>query len=609
MYFFDVWILSIISALLADPASISYYAFHPLRTSYIYLLGIFNPDVVSNTNVYFTWKILNLGLLIIGAGIVIYYFNNSFSNRPAFKNSLLGSADWLSIFEAKKVFNLSLSPGILFGKHSGMPIVLPPSARGNRNVAVLGPPGSGKSRAYVRNNLFQAIKSNWSVVVTDPKGELTKDFKACFVEQGYTVKVFNLVEMIHSDRWNPLSVVKTDIDAQLFCEVVIANTGVPGRKGGDPFWDRAETNLLKALVLYVINELPDEDRNVGALYKILASGDSKYLDAIFGALGDDHPAKMPFNIYAETSQQVRSGVIIGLGTRLQVFQNDLVRSLTEVSDIELELPGREKCAYFCIISDMDRAFDFLASLYFSFLFISLTRSADRSGGELAIPTNFLLDEFCNIGHIPDFTKKISTMRSRGIACSVIFQSIVQLKSFYPNDDWETILADCDSWLVLGVKDVTSAKYVSEHLGVGTIQTDSHSRYLGKVFDLGKSTSRFEKRNLLNPDEIVRMSYNQAILSAFGLKPLRLEKMDFTKHPMCKFLKPAPVSQYKPEWSEKYIQKMINHRMVDIIEEIINKYGSIETDTKVTVEDILNIPEEPGIYENSDSKDSEDTFWS
>lgn len=607
VYFFDVWILSILSALLVDSASVDFYTFHPLKTSYIYFLGLFNPEVISNQSVFSTWKAINLGLLLIGLVIVVYYSNNAFSNRPAFKNTLLGSAGWLNIFEAKKVFNLSLSSGILFGKHSGMPVVLPPSARGNRNVAVLGPPGSMKSRAYVRNNLFQAIESGWSVIVTDPKGELTRDFRTFFIEHGYTVKIFNLVGMIHSDRWNPLSVVKTDIDAQLFCEVVIANTGVPGRKGGDPFWDRAETNLLKALVLYVINELPEEDRNVGSLYKILASGDSKYLDAIFGALAHDHPAKMPFNIYAETSQQVRSGVIIGLGTRLQVFQNGLVRSLTEKSDINMELPGKEKCAYFCIISDMDRAFDFLASLYFSFLFISLTRSADRSGGELAIPANFLLDEFCNIGHIPDFTKKISTMRGRGIACSVIFQSIVQLKSFYPNDDWETIMADCDSWLVLGVKDVTSAKYISDHLGVGTIQTESLSKHLGKVIDLGKSTSRFEKRNLLNPDEITRMPYNQAILSAFGLKPLKIEKMDFTKHPMCKHLKPDPISNFKPEWAEKYFQEIINHKMVDIIEEIINKYGSIETDTK----DILNSPEESGIYENPDvdSKNSEDTFWS
>ncbi|HBK69308.1 MAG TPA: conjugal transfer protein TraG [Firmicutes bacterium] len=595
IYFFDVWILSIASSLLVDPASLYYYSSHPLNTSYRFFCGLFNFEIISNQDVFNTWKVINIGLLLIGVTIVMTGFNKPLGNSPFFKNSLLGSADWLNLFEAKKTFNLFLSQGILFGKHFGMPVVLPPSAEGNRNVAVLGPPGSMKSRGYVRNNLFQAMKSGWSVIVTDPKGELTKDFKNLFIKQGYKVKVFNLVDMIHSDRWNPLSVVKTDIDAQMFCEVVISNTGVPGRKSGDQFWDRAESNLLKALVLYVISEFPEEERNLGSLYKILASGDSKYLDAIFKALDDDHPAKMPFNIYAETDSKVRSGVIIGLGTRLQVFQNDLVRSLTKESDITLDLPGKEKCAYFCITSDMDRTFDFLSSLFFSFLFIGLTRLADRSGGELAIPVNFLLDEFCNIGHIPDFTKKISTMRGRGIACSVIFQSIVQLKTFYPDNDWETILADCDSWLVLGVKDVTSAKYISEHLGVGTIQTEGFKKSRGKVFDLGQSTSRFEKRNLLNPDEIIRMPRKQAILSAFGLKPLKLSKMDFTKHPMYHLLSPEPVANYKPEWANKYTQNSAQKELEKIVDKVIKE----------------SCIEEPGIYAAKDNlkKTGSDTFWS
>jgi type IV secretion system protein VirD4 len=543
----DVWLFSTLAALIVKPPLADYYSTHPLQVSLRYFSALFG-GTITEPDVFKVWKSLNLGLLLL-AGAFAVYFAKIPSLTPMFKENILGSAAWLGIWEARKVFNFSMSPGILFGKHASMPVVLPPEARGNRNVAVLGPPGSGKSRAYVRNNMFQAVKTGWSVIVTDPKGELTRDFRKYFEDLGYQVKVFNLVDMVHSDRWNPLSEVTTDIDAQMFCEVVIANTGVPGRKGGDPFWDRAEMNLLKALALYVVYELPPEERNMGSVYKILASGDSKYLDAIFKVLPYDHPAKMPFNIYAETSPQVRSGVIIGLGTRLQVFQNSLVRNLTETSDIIMDLPGQEKYAYFCIVSDMDHTFDFLASLFFSFLFINLTRYADRSGGELTIPVNFLLDEFCNIGHIPDFPKKISTMRGRGIACSVIFQSIGQLKSFYPDNEWETILADCDSWLVLGVKDVTSAEYISKHMGVGTIETTSHSKSVGKILDLGKDTKRFEKRNLLNPDEIVRMDRNEAILSAFGLKPFKLTKMDYTKHPMSHLLKPSPVTEYCPEWSK------------------------------------------------------------
>ncbi len=314
------------------------------------------------------------------------------------------------------------------------------------------------------------------------------------------------------------------------------------------------------------------------------------MDLIFSPLPFDHPAKMPYNIYAETSAQVRSGVIIGLGTRLQVFQNTLVRSLTEESDISLEAPGHTRTAYFCIVSDMDRTFDFLASLFFSFLFISLTRSADRNDGRLPTTVNFLLDEFCNIGHIPDFTKKISTMRSRGIACSVIFQSITQLQSHYPDGDWETIMADCDSWLTLGVKDVTSARYISEHLGKGTIEVEAQTRRVFAVFDFGSKRKDSKARYLMNPDELTHMPPQDAILSvSWGLNPIRIKKLDFSKHPMTKLLQPASVSDFKPDWAEEF--KKTGGKKITYASEIKTE----------TTKD-----EAPGIYTKGGDCDS---FWS
>lgn len=588
VYILDVWLLTILSASIAEPSTITYYIFHPISTSLRYLLGFFYPDLVHNQSVFNTWKLINGGLILIGIGIFIYSSSNKITNRPVFKSDLLGSADWLKRNEIQPVFATKHSPGILFGLHQKKPIVLPPLADGNRNVAIWGPPGTRKSRAYIRNNLFQAVKTGWSVVVTDPKGELTRDFRKFFEKQGYAVKVFNLVNMAYSDRWNPLSEIKTDIDAQIFCEVVMANTTAPNKKG-DQFWDRAETNLLKALVLYVIYEFPEKDRNMGSVCQIISSGSRDYIKALFDALPNNHTAKIPFNAYIEASDQVQSGVILGLATRLQVFQTDIVRSLTETTDINIDLPGEKKCAYFCILSDMDRTFDFLASLYFSFLFISLTKSADRNDGELKIPVNFLLDEFCNIGYIPDFDKKLSTMRGRGIACSVVFQSLPQLMEFYPNKKWETIIANCDSWFILGAKDNTSAEYISKHLGEGTIETNSISKTLDKPLSLGKNTTRLEKRKLMNIDEIVRMPRNLAILSAFGLKPLMLEKLDYTKHPMSNLLEPASVSSYRPEWSSKYIKDPVD----EIIDEIINESETIEFEE-----------EEPGIY-----VPKTDEFWS
>jgi type IV secretion system protein VirD4 len=588
IYFADVWIIGTIAAALQAPELMPYFQSHPVKAGWEIFLSYFGHDLYpAAASVVKTWGIINiLFILSIGGIILIQKYGTYIKKNPEFKSNLLGSARWAYPYETWNVFKNKLNtPGLLFGTVETKPLILPADVRGNLNVAVLGPPGSGKSRAYVRNNLFQAVASGWSVIVTDPKGELTRDFRTFFEEQGYDVKIFNLVDMLHSHRWNPLSQVETDMDAQLLTEVVIANTQAPGRKSGDPFWDRAETNLLKALVLYVINELPPEERNLGRLYELLASGDSKYLDMLFSPLSQSHPAKMPYNIYVETSPQVRSGVIIGLGTRLQVFQNRLVKSLTDFTDINLESPGYRKSAYFCIISDMDRTFNFLASLFFSFLFISLTRYADRNEGKLPVFVNFLLDEFCNIGHIPDFTKKISTMRSRGIACSVIFQSITQLQSHYPEKEWETIMADCDSWLTLGVKDVTSAKYISDHLGEGTIEAITKTRPVFGIFDFGQKRIDSVKRKLMNPDELTRMPSDEAILSpAWGLNPIKITKMDFSRHPMAKKLNPTSVQSFNPPWAEAF------------------KASSNDRNAEPT---ITAQPEEPGIYSQGGEADS---FW-
>ncbi len=593
IYFLDVWIIGTIAAALQAPQLMPYFQSRPIKAGWEIFLSFFGHHFSPEAALVLkTWAIINAFIILIIWGIVsIQKYGTHMKHNPVFNSNLLGSARWASN-EIWDVFKNTLNtPGLLFGTVGHKPLILPADVSGNLNVSVLGPPGSGKSRAFVRNNLFQAVTSGWSVIVTDPKGELTRDFKSFFEEQGYDVKIFNLVDMLHSHRWNPLSQVQTDMDAQLFTEVVIANTQAPGRKSGDPFWDRAETNLLKALILYVINELPPEERNLGRLYRILASGDSKYLDMLFSPLSPEHPAKMPYNIYVETSPQVRSGVIIGLGTRLQVFQNTLVKALTDFTDIDLESPGHKKSAYFCIISDMDRTFAFLASLFFSFLFINLTRSADRNEGRLPVAVNFLLDEFCNIGHIPDFTKKISTMRSRGIACSVIFQSITQLQSHYPDQEWETIMADCDSWLTLGVKDVTSAKYISDHLGEGTIETITKTRPVFGIFDFGQKRIDSTKRKLMNPDELTRMPTSEAILSpSWGLNPIKINKMDYSKHPMSKKLVPTPVHAFNPPWAEIF--------------KATGGQQAIEYAPGIQPEPSIQ-PEEPGIYSQGGEADS---FW-
>lgn len=223
------------------------------------------------------------------------------------------------------------------------------------------------------------------------------------------VKAFNLVNPENSDSWNCLGEINgQETMAQVFADVIIQNTG-SGK--GDHFWDNAEMNLLKALVLYVDQGFPPEARNIGQVYKLLTMSSEKELNSLFDLLPVSHPAKVPYCIYKQASDTVRSGVIIGLGARLQVFQNKLIRQITSYDEIDLTLPGKQKCAYFCITSDQDSTFDFLSSLFMTFIFIKLVRYADKYGeeGKLPVAVHILADELANTGAILELNKKISVI--------------------------------------------------------------------------------------------------------------------------------------------------------------------------------------------------------
>ena len=220
------------------------------------------------------------------------------------------------------------------------------------------------------------------------------------------------------------------------------------------------------------------------------------------------------------------------------------------------MPKKEKCAYFCITSDMESTFDFIAGLFFSFLFIKLVKYADYAVKEGQKDVYFILDEFPNIGAIPDFTKKISTMRSRGISSCVIFQNIAQLQNRYPNNGWSEIIGNCDSRLFLGATDIITAEFVSKLLGTATVNDVSLSKSAGfeGMIDFGKITNRAVKRNLMNPDEILRLPNEKEILILRGQKPLMLDKMDYTKHRLSRFMRPIKVSDYKPDWTQEYFDE-------------------------------------------------------
>ena len=445
--------------------------------------------------------------------------------------------------------------GTILGKLNGKAICVPKETRLNANIAVYGASGSMKTRAFCINRILQSAARGESLIITDPKSELYEKTSEYLRSKGYVVKVFNLVSPESSDSWNCLCEIEGDeLMAQLFCDVIIKNTG---SERGDHFWDNAEMNLLKALVLYVEQGYPSDRKNIGEVYRLLTLNSENELNTLFDKLPISHPAKAPYVIFKQASETVRTGVIIGLGSRLQVFQNSKVKSITAYDEIDLELPGKQPCAYYCITSDQDSTFDFLSSLFLSFVFIKLVRYADKNceGGKLPIPVHVLGEELTACGVIPDLSRKISVIRSRNISMSCVFQNLAGLQNRYPYNQWQEILGNSDIQLFLGCVDELTAKYISDRAGEVSIAVTSKAKQLGtwRVSDYTpeyRETSGVGKRKLLTMDEVLRLPINQALIIIRGRKVLQVDKYDYTCHPEADKLVMCKASEQIPEWVKR-----------------------------------------------------------
>lgn len=535
--------------------------------------------------------------------------NFEYSNKGTYGTSgFMTEKEMHEIFDVDSVKN---NTGILLGLYKNKPIFLPKESYMNKNIAVFGASGSMKSRAYVRNYIFQATRRGESLVITDPKSEMYEDMAVYLENQGYEVKVFNLVSPQNSDSWNCIADINgDDLMAQTFTDVVIKNTTVGM---GDEFWDSASVNLLKALVLYVSVEFEGEDCNFGEAYKLISIRSAAELDALFSVLDYKHPAFAPYNIFKQASDNVRSGIIIGLGARLQVFQNEMIRNITKYNEINLVEAGKKKCAYFCITSDQDSTFDFLASLFFSFLFIRLVRFADNYGenGKLPVPVNFVLDEFPNIGAIPDFKKKISTTRSRAINISVIFQNLAQLQNRYPDGAWQEILGNCDTQLFLGCTDDVTAKLVADRTGEVTVSVASKTKKLNswRISDYTpeyREARSIGKRKLLTPDEILRLPVNEALVIMRGQKVLKVTKYDYTNHPHSKLIIKKKAATHIPKWRQSLENDFETSVDMEIpVERLKNTHNSKMKNAGETVPRklTLNVKKKNPVPENAVEKES------
>lgn len=468
-----------------------------------------------------------------------------------------GTSGWMSRKEMAGVLDLvpdlRKHKGVVLGMLDNKAVCIPENPHINGNLAVYGSSGSMKTRAFCMNRILQAAVRGESLIISDPKSELYEKSSEYLRDQGYCVKVFNLVNPENSDSWNCLSEVEgQELMAQLFVDVIIKNTINNGK--GDHFWDSCEMNLLKALVLYVDQSYAEQNRNIGEVYRLLTLSGESDLDSLFENLPPTHPAKAPYSLYKQASDTVRSGVIIGLGSRLQVFQSELIKKITTRDEIDLELPGQERCAYFLVTSDQDSTFDFLASLFLSFCFIKLVRYADKNceGGKLPVPVHVLGEELTACGTIPDLSRRLSVIRSRNISMSCVFQNLAGLQNRYPLNLWQEILGNCDAQLFLGCTDELTAEFISARTGLASVSVSSKSKQLGtwRISNYTpeyRETSGVGKRPVLTPDEVLRLPIKQALVIIRGQKVLKVDKMDYSKHPEAPKLRSCKASAHIPEW--------------------------------------------------------------
>lgn len=466
------------------------------------------------------WKFTVVFIIIVIIGMI--------KNAPKHEYSDIeyGSSDWCQKGEQYRL--LSNKQGILLAEENYLPV----DKRGNTNVLVVGGSGSGKSASYSIPNAYQMLGS---YVFTDPKGELYDRTAGFLRKNGYDIKVLNLVNPQFSDGYNPLKHISSNLDID-----VIANTIVKGQQTdsgkADPYWDDMSELLLKSLIYYLLATRPEEEQNLASCAELVRaasnSGGSNMLSELINQLPIDHPARMYYKSVELASEKTYSSILSSLQSKLGKFDSKEIAELTSTDTINFEDIGSRKTAVYVISSDTHTAYDFLLTIFFSQMIQQLYDFADKNGGQLPQATYFILDEFANIGRVPDFDKKISTSRSRKISFSVILQNLDQLEAVYEKS-YETIIGNCDTHVFLGSNSQKTVEYFSKALGEKTIVKDqlSKSRDGNNFYTQSYNISdQSLARALMTPDELRRMDNDLCIIFEKGLKPIKAKKYYYFEKP-------------------------------------------------------------------------------
>lgn len=461
-----------------------------------------------------------------------------------------GSAKWGNVSEiCRRYCEKQYTQNLLLTQHFRMGLDGYKHKR-NLNVLVVGGSGAGKSRTYAIPNIMQC---NCSMVITDPKAELLRKTGGVLERNGYEVRVFDLINPETSWCYNPFAYVRDDKDVLKLINNLIRNTTPKGAQSSDPFWEKSETALLQALMLYLLHEAPPEEQNFPMIMEMLGSAqvkedDEDYqspLDILFERLEMRDPesiAVKQYAIYKQAAGKTAKSILISVGVRLAAFNLKQIANLTCTDELDLYSIGEKKVALFCCIPDADTSMNYLVGMIYSNLFQTLYYVADRKyGGRLPIPVHCIMDEWPNVALPDDFDKILATMRSRGISCSIIIQNIAQMKALF-KDSYESLIGNCDEILYLGGNEKEGHKYVSELLGKETLDTNTYGQTKGRS---GSYSVNYQQtgRELLTPDEIRLLDNRKAILFIRGERPIMDDKYDLKKHVNFRYTEDGGASPY------------------------------------------------------------------
>lgn len=461
-----------------------------------------------------------------------------------------GSAKWGNVSEiCRRYCEKRYTQNLLLTQHFRMGLDGYKHKR-NLNVLVVGGSGAGKSRTYAIPNIMQC---NCSMVITDPKAELLRKTGGVLERNGYEVRVFDLINPETSWCYNPFAYVWDDKDVLKLINNLIRNTTPKGAQSSDPFWEKSETALLQALMLYLLHEAPPEEQNFPMIMEMLGSAqvkedDEDYqspLDILFERLEMRDPesiAVKQYAIYKQAAGKTAKSILISVGVRLAAFNLKQIANLTCTDELDLYSIGEKKVALFCCIPDADTSMNYLVGMIYSNLFQTLYYVADRKyGGRLPIPVHCIMDEWPNVALPDDFDKILATMRSKGISCSIIIQNIAQMKALF-KDSYESLIGNCDEFLYLGGNEKEGHKYVSELLGKETLDTNTYGQTKGRS---GSYSVNYQQtgRELLTPDEIRLLDNRKAILFIRGERPIMDDKYDLKKHVNFRYTEDGGASPY------------------------------------------------------------------